>query len=78
MTRPESEQLHEMSERLARLEEREKARERREKDQAQKIDEMYALLLQAKGARWAIIAAAGISGFIAAKSATLLQFLMTK
>lgn len=34
---------------------------------ASKVDEMHNLLMQARGARWAIIAAASAGGFIAAK-----------
>lgn len=32
-----------------------------------KVDEMHALLLQAKGAQWAILAMAAIGGFVSAK-----------
>lgn len=32
-----------------------------------KVDEMHALLMQAKGARWAILGIAGIAGFLAGK-----------
>lgn len=34
---------------------------------AGKVEEMHNLLMQARGARWAIIAAASVGGFIAAK-----------
>ena len=34
---------------------------------SQKVNEMHALLLQAKGARWAILAMAAIGGFLSAK-----------
>ena len=32
---------------------------------AAKVDEMHAILLQARGVRWAIIACSGLVGFIA-------------
>ena len=34
---------------------------------SQKVNEMHALLLQAKGARWVILAMAAIGGFLSAK-----------
>ena len=30
-----------------------------------KVDEMHAVLMQAKGVRWAIVAVAGVVGFVA-------------
>lgn len=44
-------------------------------DVSKKVDEMHALLLQAKGARWAILATAAIGGFISAKMAAYLPWL---
>ena len=35
---------------------------------AAKVDEMHAILLQARGVRWAIIALAGLVGFLAGLS----------
>jgi hypothetical protein len=32
---------------------------------ALKVDEMHAILLQAKGVRWAVIAVSGVVGFLA-------------
>jgi hypothetical protein len=32
---------------------------------ASKVDDMHAILLQARGVRWAIIAVAGLVGFLA-------------
>jgi hypothetical protein len=32
---------------------------------SRKVDEMHAILLQAKGARWVIVGSAAIAGFIA-------------
>jgi hypothetical protein len=33
---------------------------------ARKVDEMHAILSQARGARWAVIAVSGLVGFLAA------------
>ena len=41
----------------------------------EKVSEMHALLLQAKGARWVIIGAATVGGFMAAKAAAFLPWL---
>ena len=40
-----------------------------------KVNEMHALLLQAKGARWAILAMAAIGGFVSAKLSTYVPWL---
>ena len=42
---------------------------------SKKIDDMHALFLQAKGARWAIMAMAAIGGFISAKLSALIPIL---
>ena len=42
---------------------------------SQKVNEMHALLLQAKGARWAILAMAAIGGFLSAKLSMLFPWL---
>jgi predicted esterase YcpF (UPF0227 family) len=42
---------------------------------ASQVAEMHTLLQQAKGARWAIIGAATIGGFVAAKMATVLPWI---
>lgn len=39
-----------------------------------KVDEMHAILLQAKGARWAILGMASLGGFIAAKLSIFLPW----
>jgi hypothetical protein len=39
-----------------------------------KVDEMHAVLMQAKGVRWAIVAVAGLVGFVTGIS----QWLMAK
>lgn len=40
-----------------------------------KVDAMHDILMQAKGARWAIIAAAGFAGFLAGAGAKLLPLI---
>jgi predicted esterase YcpF (UPF0227 family) len=44
-------------------------------DMSEKVTEMHALLLQAKGARWVIIGAATVGGFFAAKMAAWLPWI---
>jgi hypothetical protein len=36
-----------------------------------KVDEMHNVLMQAKGARWAILGVAGMAGFLSAKLTTI-------
>lgn len=40
-----------------------------------KVDEMHSVLLQAKGARWAILGVASLAGFLAGKASSLMSFL---
>lgn len=40
-----------------------------------KVSEMHDLLMQAKGARWAIVGMAGLTGFLAGWAHKLLPFL---
>lgn len=39
-----------------------------------KVKEMHELLTQAKGVRWAVLAMAGVGGFVAAKLTTVAQW----
>ncbi len=55
-----------------RLDERLKSMEARFVKMETKVDEMHALLQQARGARWAILGMAAIGGFVSAKLAWLL------
>lgn len=41
-------------------------------DTHRKVEEMHAVLLQAKGAKWVIVGTAGIIGFLAALTTKLL------
>lgn len=43
-----------------------------------KVDEMHAILLQAKGARWAILAVAGFAGFMASKLGSFVDLFSVK
>lgn len=42
---------------------------------AGKVDELHSLLMQARGARWAIIGVAALAGFISAKLGPLTAWL---
>ncbi|PAP93976.1 hypothetical protein [Mesorhizobium wenxiniae] len=42
---------------------------------AEQVNQMHDLLMQARGARWAIIGAATLGGFMAAKAVTWLPWL---
>ena len=53
------------SERLAVLEQQVSHMEAELDRMSGKVDEMHAILLQARGVRWAIIACSGLVGFIA-------------
>ena len=53
-----------VNERVAALEQRKSAVEAENEEQNTKIDEMHAFLMQAKGIKWAIIAFAGLVGFL--------------
>jgi hypothetical protein len=53
------------SERLAVLEQQVSHMEAELDRMSGKVDEMHAILLQARGVRWAIIALAGLVGFLA-------------
>ena len=61
-------------ERLAVLETKMTTLEEDVRDMRIKVDEMHNVLMQAKGARFAIVAVAGLAGFLAGVSAKLLPF----
>jgi hypothetical protein len=44
-------------------------------EMGEKVNEMHALLLSARGARWLILTAAAISGFLSAKLAAFMPWL---
>ncbi len=62
-------------ERLASLEARLAGLEHDVHDMRLKVDVMHNILMQAKGARWAIIAVAGLAGFLAGVGAKILPLL---
>jgi hypothetical protein len=60
-------------ERLAVLEQKVSHMEEELDRMSAKVDEMHAILLQAKGVRWAIIAVSGLVGFLAGLSHWLIS-----
>jgi hypothetical protein len=56
------------SERLAVLEQKVSHMEEELDRMSAKVDEMHAILLQARGVRWAVIAVSGLVGFLAGLS----------
>jgi hypothetical protein len=60
------------NERLAILEQKMSHMEAQVARMSSKVDEMHAILLQARGVRWAIIAVSGLVGFLAGLSHWLL------
>jgi len=67
MTRPSS------NERLAVLEQKVTHMEDRLGKMSAKVDEMHAILLQARGVRWTVIAVAGLVGFLTGVSHWLIS-----
>jgi hypothetical protein len=61
------------SERLAVLEQKVSHMEEELDRMSAKVDEMHAILLQAKGVRWAVIAVSGLVGFLAGLSHWLIS-----
>jgi hypothetical protein len=68
MSTPAGERLAALEARLAHLEED-------VHDMRLKVDAMHSILMQAKGARWAIVAVAGCAGFLAGVGAKILPLL---
>lgn len=59
-------------ERIARLETRIEHMAEAVEKMTQKVEELHALLNQAKGAKWVIIGAASVAGFFGSKAGTWL------
>lgn len=59
--------MPELEERMAVLEANHKHASDKLDKMSEKVDEMHELLLQAKGARWAILAVSGFTGLLAGK-----------
>jgi predicted esterase YcpF (UPF0227 family) len=64
------------SERQAVLEEQLNTLKAEVREMKTKLDEVHSVLLQAKGARWAIIGVAGLAGFLSAKIAPLFSWVI--
>ena len=63
--------MPELEARVAVLETHRHHHEKNFEEMKTKVDEMHALLMQARGARWAILAVAGTAGFLAGKLSSL-------
>lgn len=70
--------MPEIEERIAVLEIQQKNIELKLAEMAEKVDEVHSLLLQAKGAKWAIIGLASLGGFVAGKLGGVFSFLTVK
>lgn len=64
--------MSELEARIAVLEAQQKHMEATINKMSSKVDEMHEVLLQAKGARWAILGVASLAGFLAGKFGGLL------
>jgi len=64
--------------RIAVLETHRENHEKKFDEMKSKVDEMHALLMQARGARWAILGVAGLAGFFAGKLSFLTGLLGMK
>jgi phosphoribosylcarboxyaminoimidazole (NCAIR) mutase len=60
---------------MAVVEERVRQIERDVVNISTKVDEMHAILMQANGAKWAILSIAGLAGFLAGMAAKLAPFI---
>ena len=70
--------MPELEERIAVLETNLKHSEAKIDKMVEKVDEMHELLLQAKGAKWAIIGVASLAGFLSGKVGTLAALIGVK
>ena len=66
--------MPELEERIAVLEVQQRNIEFRLTEMNLKVSEMHEVLLQAKGARWAILGVASLAGFLAGKASSLMSF----
>jgi hypothetical protein len=62
--------MPELEERIAVLEANQVHMRDKLNEMSSKVDEMHELLLQAKGAKWAILGVASLAGFLAGKFGT--------
>ena len=70
--------MPEIEERIAVLEANQQFMRQQLSDMNQKVSEMHEVLLQAKGARWAILGVASLAGFLAGKIGTFLAVFSQK
>lgn len=70
--------MSDLEARIAVLETHRENHEKKFDEMAAKVNEMHALLMQARGARWAILGMAGIAGFAAGKISFLTGLLGMK
>lgn len=70
--------MGEIEERIAVLEANHRHAELKLDSMSKKVDEMHEVLLQAKGARWAILGIAGMAGFLAGKFGAFINLLGMK
>jgi len=70
--------MSELEQRIAVLETNQRHAEAKLDKMSEKVDEMHALLLQAKGARWFILGVAALGGFLATKVSLLATFFAGK
>lgn len=66
--------MPELEERIAVLEANQLHMRDKLVEMSAKVDEMHSVLLQAKGARWAILGVASMAGFLAGKASTIMNF----
>lgn len=66
------EAMPELEERIAVLEANQQHMRDKLTEMSAKVDEMHEVLLQAKGAKWAILGVASLAGFLAAKLGNLM------
>ena len=70
--------MSELEQRIAVLETNQRHAEAKLDKMSEKVDEMHALLLQAKGARWFILGVAALGGFLATKIGVIAAFFAGK
>lgn len=70
--------MPELEERIAVLEANQQHMRDKVVEMSKKIDEVHEVLLQAKGAKWAILGVASLAGFLAGKIGGILHFFNIK
>lgn len=70
--------MHELEERIAVLEANQVFMRQQMTEMNENVKEMHAILLQAKGARWAILGVASLAGFLSAKFGGIMSMFIVK